>query len=161
MIEKDNISLAIEYFETACKFHTNGKLADAILAYQASINLYPTPKAHTSLGIVYSLQGKFDLAIEECKKAIDLEPEFWEAYDNIGSYMVILCREEDAIEWFEKAMNLNDETSYYLPYFHLGKIFEKKGDWMKALRYFNKAVTINCNYEPAQIAIIKLSTLLN
>jgi tetratricopeptide (TPR) repeat protein len=161
MIEKDSISLAIEYFETGYKMHADGKLENAALAYRASINLYPTAKAYTSLGIVYGLQGKYDMAIEECKKAVELEPEFGESYYQIGSYMVSMGREEDAITWLEKAIEIIKDDSNYSAYYKLGKIYEKKGDWLKALRHFNKAITIDGNYEPAQNAVIKLSTLLN
>jgi tetratricopeptide (TPR) repeat protein len=161
MIKKDSISLATEYFDTAYKLHIDGKLENAIVAYRASIRMYPTAKAYTCLGVVFSLQGKYDLAIEECKKAIELEPEFGESYNDIGSYLVSLRREEDAIHWFEKAIEVNDADSICLSYYNIGKIYERKSDWLKALRYFNKVITIDGNNEPAQNAIIKISTLLN
>jgi Tfp pilus assembly protein PilF len=161
MIEKDSITLATEYYDRANKLHINGKLEKAIIAYRASIGIHPTARAHTNLGVVYSLQGKFDLAIEECEKAIELEPEFGDSYNNLGSYLISLGREEEAIAWFEKAINVKDDNSNQGSYYNLGKIYEKKGEWLKALRYFNKAVTIDGNFEPAQNAIIKLSTLLN
>lgn len=161
MIEKDSISLATGYFDRAYKLHIDGKLENAIIAYRTSIRIYPTAKAHTCLGLVYSLQGKFDMAIEECKKAIELEPCFEDSYHNIGAYLVSLGREEEAIDWFEKAIEMNNDNSHYSSYYNLGKIYEKKGDWLKAFRHFNKAITIDGNYEPAQNAVIKLSTLLN
>ena len=161
MIKKNSISLAVEYFDTAYKLHVDGKLENAIVAYRASIRMCPTAKAYTCLGVVYSLQGKYDLAIEECKKAVELEPDFGESYHDIGSYLVSLGREEDAIHWFEKAIEMNSADSNCHSYYNLGKIYEKKGDWLKALKHFNKAITIDDNYEPAQNAVIKISTLLN
>lgn len=161
MIDKDSISISTEYFETACKLHLEGKLESAVIAYRASIRIFPTAKAHTSLGIVYGLQGKYDMAIEECKKAIELAPESGESYKNIGTYLVAMGRDEDAILWFEKAIEINNDESNHSSYYSLGKIYEKRGDWLKALRHFNKAITIDGNYEPAQNAVIKLSTLLN
>jgi tetratricopeptide (TPR) repeat protein len=161
MIEKNIITLAAEYFERAYKLHSDGKLENAILAYRASIRIYPSAKAYTCLGKVYSLQGKFDLAIEKCKKAIELEPESANAYHDIGTYLISMGREKDAIYWFEKAIELPNNESNCYSYYNLGKIYEKEGDWLKALRHFNKAIAIDGNYEPAQNAIIKLSTLLN
>jgi tetratricopeptide (TPR) repeat protein len=161
MIEKESISLATEYLNKATRFHDDGKLENAIIAYRASISIYPTAKAYTNLGIVYSLQGKLDMAIEECKKAIELEPEYEDSYNNIGLYLISLGREDEAIEWFEKAIEVDGDDSNCLSFYHLGRIYENKGDWMKALRSFNRAILIDPNYEPAQNAIIKLSTLLN
>lgn len=161
MIKKDIISIATEYFDTAYKLHKGGKLENAVIAYRASIRIYPTAKAYSNLGIIYSLQGKYDQAIEECKKAVELDPQYGESYYQIGSCLVSLCREADAIYWFEKAIEVNKEEVNYSAYYKLGKIYEKKGDWQKALRHFNKAITIDGDFEPAQNAIIKLSTLLN
>jgi tetratricopeptide (TPR) repeat protein len=161
MIEKDIISLAGEYFEKAYKLHSDGKLESAIIAYRASIRIYASAKAYICLGKVYGLQGKFDLAIEKCKKAIELEPESGEAHNDIGSYFVSMGRGKDAIHWFEKAIELQITNPKCNPYYNLGKIYEKEGNWLKAIRHFNKAIAIDDNYEPAQNAIIKLSTLLN
>jgi tetratricopeptide (TPR) repeat protein len=161
MFDKDNISLATEYFDRAYQLHNDGKLENAIIAYQASIRIYPTAIAYISLGLVYSLQEKFDLAIEECKNAIELDPNSGDAYNDIGTYLVKMGREEEAIYWFKKAIELVSEDSCCLSYYQLGKIYEKKGDWLKAIRHFNKAISIDGTYDPAQNAIIKLSTLLN
>ena len=161
MIEKDSISLATEYFNNANKLHVDGKLENAIIAYRASISIYPTAKAYISLGTIYSLQGKLDMAIEECKKAIEIEPEYEDSYNNIGSYLLKLGKDDEAIEWFEKAIQVDEDDSSCISFYNLGRIFEKKGDWLKALRNYNKAIAIDSNYEPAQNAIIKLSTLLN
>lgn len=161
MTEKDNISLAVEFFDRAYKMHLKGKIESAIKEYQNSISIYPTAKAYTFLGWAYSLQGNFDLAIEECKKAIELEPEFSNPYNDIGSYLLNLGKEDEAICWFEKALETKDQNLNHLSYFNLGKIFEKKSQWLKALTYFNCAITVNPDYEPAQNEIIRLSTLLN
>jgi tetratricopeptide (TPR) repeat protein len=161
MFDKDSISLATEYFDRAFKLQNDGKLENAIIAYRASIRIFPTPLAHISLGLVYSIQGKYDLAIEECKKAIELDPNSGDAYNDLGTYMVKIGREEGAIYWFNKAIEVVSEDSCCLSYYNLGKIYEKKGDWLKALRHFNKAISIDGTYDPAQNAIIKLSTLLN
>jgi tetratricopeptide (TPR) repeat protein len=161
MNEKDTISIATEYFDRAYKLHMDGKLENAILAYRASIRIFPSARAYSRLAEVYSLQGKFNLAIELCKKAIELEPQLGSLYHDIGSYLVSIEMDEEAISWFERAIQINSPNSNCYSYYNLGKIYEKEGDWMNALRNFNKAVAIDGTYEPAQNAIIKLSTLLN
>lgn len=66
----------VELFETAYKFHMSGELEKAIHFYKLSIEKKPTAKAHTFLGWALSHQGKYDEAIAECLKAIELDPEY-------------------------------------------------------------------------------------
>ncbi len=161
MTKKDNISLADEYFDRAYQMQLKGNIENAIKEYQISINFFPTAKAHTFLGFAYSLLGNFELAIEECKNAINLEPEYGNPYNDIGTYLLKLEKYDEAIYWFEKALMMKDNNVAYLSLFNLGKIYEKKGNWIKAYNYLNKAILLNPEYEPAQDEIIKLSTLLN
>lgn len=161
MTKKDNISLADEYFDRAYQMQLKGNIENAIKEYQISINFFPTAKAHTFLGFAYSLLGNFELAIEECKNAINLEPEYGNPYNDIGTYLLKLEKHDEAIYWFEKALMMKDNNVAYLSLFNLGKIYEKKGNWIKAYNYLNKAILLNPEYEPAQDEIIKLSTLLN
>jgi tetratricopeptide (TPR) repeat protein len=65
-----------------------GDLEAAKRLYKASIDEQPTAEAHTYLGWTYSFQGKFDEAIEQCKTAILVDPEFGNPYNDIGSYLI-------------------------------------------------------------------------
>jgi len=56
--------------------------------YKRSIELHPTADAHTFLGWTYHQQGKVDEAIEECKKAIAVDPTFGNPYNDIGAYLI-------------------------------------------------------------------------
>ena len=58
-----------------------------------SIEIPPTAEAHTYLGWTYSLQGKLDEATAECLRAIEIDPEFGNPYNDIGVY---LCRGTDS-----------------------------------------------------------------
>ncbi len=161
MLESENIAIASEYFDRAYKMHLDGKIESAIKEYQASIQIFPTAKAYAFLGWAYSLQGNFDLAIDECKKAIELEPDFDSAYKDIGIYLMNLDKLDEALSWLEKAVNFPDNDSKHLSYFNIGKIYDKKGDWLKASKYYNISLLLKPEYEPAQIALIRISTLFN
>ena len=49
-------------------------LEEAILLYTRSIAVCPTAEAHTFLGWAYSFKNRLDDAIDECKKAISVDP---------------------------------------------------------------------------------------
>ena len=42
--------------------------------YQRSIDVYPTAEAHTFLGWALSVQGRLDEATDECRRAIEIDP---------------------------------------------------------------------------------------
>lgn len=161
MIQKNKISLAADYFNHAYKSHIKGNLYYAIKSYQKSIEIYPTPKAYTFLGWAYSLQGNYDKAIEECKNAIEIDPEYANPYNDIGSYFISLGNYDEALSWLEKAIDTEDSESLHYPYYNLGRVYEKKGDWLIALRYYNFALSVNNNYKLAEKAAIRLISKLN
>lgn len=161
MFNKDNIELASEYFNKAYQLHMSGNIKEAIEAYKRSIDYYPTPKAHTFLGWAFSLNGMFEEAIEECKTAIDLDPDYGNPYNDIGSYLINLEKYDEAIYWLEKAIEAQDYEPRHFPYYNLGRIYEKRGDWFTALEYYSEALKHNPNYELAKNAFIRLTAMMN
>lgn len=161
MIDKDKIILASEYFNKAYKLHLSGNIKEAIEAYKKSIDFYPTPKAHTFLGWAFSLNGKFEEAIEECKIAIDLDPDYGNPYNDIGSYLINLEKYDEAIYWLEKAIESPDYEPRHFPFYNLARVYEKKGDWITALNYYSEALKANPDYELAKSAFIRLTALMN
>jgi Tfp pilus assembly protein PilF len=161
MVDNNKLTLAQNFFQRAYKLHLEGKITDAIDNYKISIEFCPTAEAHTYLGWAYSMQGKFKDAINECYVAIELDEEFGNPYNDIGSYFVNLNKYDEAVGWFEKAINAPRYNMRHLPFYNLGKVYEKKGEWVKALRYYKESVKANSKYEPAKEAVIKITTLLN
>lgn len=161
MLDQEKIILATEYFNKAYKLHLSGNIKEAIEAYKKSIDYYPTPKAHTYLGWAFSLNGRFEEAIEECKIAIQLDPNFGNPYNDIGSYLINLNKYDEAIYWLEKAIAAPDYDARHFPFYNLGRVYEKKGDWFTALNYYSESLSINPNYELARNAFIRLTAMLN
>jgi tetratricopeptide (TPR) repeat protein len=161
MVAKDKISLASEYFNKAYDLHLRGKIDDAINNYKLSIQNYPTAKAHTYLGWAYSLRANYEDAIEECKTAIELDPDFGNPYNDIGSYLISLGKLDEAIIWLEKAIDAEDYDPRHFPYFNLGRIYERKGDWFTAMKYYEDALDVHPDYEIAKSAVLRLTAMLN
>jgi Tfp pilus assembly protein PilF len=161
MVDKEKILLAVEYFEKAYRLHISGDVNQAIKAYRKSIDYYPTPKAHNFLGWALSLIGKYEEAIEECKNALELDPNFGNAYNDIGIYLTNLNKFDDSIYWFQKAIKTPNYESKYISMYNLGRVFEKKGMWFTALKYYSDSIQENPEYQPAKIAYHKLLAQLN
>ena len=161
MVTRDKISIAAEYFNKAYDLHLRGRIDDAITNYKLSIECYPTAKAHTYLGWAYSLHANYEEAIEECKVAIELDPDFGNPYNDIGSYLISLGKLDEAIIWLERAIDAEDYEPRHFPYFNLGRIYERKGDWFTAMKYYQDALDVNPDYEIAKSAVLRLTAMLN
>src|SRR5215216_3642521 len=79
---------AVALFERAYQAQQADDYAEAIELYRRSISARPTAEAHTFLGWVYSFQGRYDEAIDECLRAIQVDATFGNPYNDIGSYLI-------------------------------------------------------------------------
>ena len=139
------------------KHHQEGDLSRAIHLYTQSIELYPTAESYTYRGWAYSVQGKFEEAIDECKKAISVDPHYGNPYNDLGSYLIALGKVEEAEEWLERAKNASRYDSKHLPYMNLGRIFAVKGQIKRAVTEFEQAL----EHSPGDAICIAALSYLN
>jgi len=148
-------------FQRAYAQQVAGNLADAILLYRRSIKVYPTAEAHTFLGWTYSFLGRYDDAMEECKRAIEVDPAFGNPYNDIGAYLIELDRPREAIEWLEKATLATRYEAPHYPWMNLGRVYERTGPWEEAIRCYRKALEIAPDYEVAKRQLSALLARMN
>ena len=140
MIDEARRQRALELWQEAYAHQMQGELEEAIRLYQESLALYPTAEAHTFLGWTYSFQGRIDEAIAECHKAIAVDPEYGNPYNDIGVYLMQQGEPEAAIPWLERAKQAPRYEPRQFPYINLGRIYLQQGQWMAALKEFEGAV---------------------
>jgi len=157
----DDQNQALRYLEEGYGKHTQGQLAEAIGLYLKSIGLHPTAEAHTFLGWAYSMQGKYQEAIDACQKAIEVDPDFGNPYNDIGSYLIETGKYDEALPWLEKAVGAKRYDSYFYPHYNMGRIWEKKGDWNRALNCYQRSLAMNAQYVLAKKAVNRLLGMLN
>ena len=136
-------------------------LDEAVELYKKSIEAYPTAEAYTFLGWTYSWMGRIDDAIAECHKAIEVDPTFGNPYNDIGSYLIMKGQIDEAIPWLERALQAPRYESYCYPHMNLGRVYEKKREWDKALECYQRALRINPKYDLAQRAFTRLRAMMN
>ncbi len=159
-LQEDKMA-AWNLFQQAYECQMKGKLEEALKLYQNSIDTFPTAEAYTFLGWTYSFMGQLHEAIEECHRAIETDPDFGNPYNDIGAYFIELDQLDEAIPWLEKASEAKRYESPAFPHMNLGRIYEKKGDWFRAIDSYKTAVTLNPQYESAKRAMMRLITLMN
>ena len=154
------VEMAKELYENAYRLQMQGDLELAAQFYRRSIELHPTAEAHTYLGWTYHYQGKVDEAIDECKKAIVVDPTFGNPYNDIGAYLIERGQYDQAIGWLEHALASERYDAYHYPWYNLGRVYVAKESYTKARECFRKSLEIEPRYSLAEEALQKLRVLL-
>lgn len=151
---------AMELVGKAYQHHMRGEIDKAIELYDKAIATCPTPEAYTFRGWARSYQQDYEAAIADCHRAIDLDPEFGNPYNDIGAYYVELEQPDDAIPWLRMALKAKRYESYCFPHYNLGRVYESQGRLEAALDHFRSALNENPGYSAAAKAIDRLKEKL-
>ena len=133
--------------------HVQGWFQAAADKFRESIEALPTAEGHTFLGWSLSMLGQTEEAIAECEKAIALDPDYGNPYNDIGVYLIDLGRADEAPPWFEKAMAAERYCCYQFPHFNLGRVLFMRGDLLGARRSFEQSLRHDPDYLPARMAL--------
>ena len=153
--------IARDYFREAYEYQVRGEFKRALALYERSIEIFPTAEAYTFLGWTYSFMGRYDDAIRECEKAIAVDPDFGNPYNDIGAYLIEKGQLDEAVPWLLKATSAKRYDCHCYPHFNLGRVWELKGNWEKALRCYEEALRANPEYKLAQKSIFKIRSFMN
>lgn len=143
------------------KAHLKGDVKNAIQAYRASLKIAPSAEAHTYLGWAYSFQGHLREAIDECLKAIEVDPAFGNPYNDIGAYLIEQDQWEEAIPWLEKANQAERYEPRHYPHFNLGRVYLHLGRTEEAVGEFQKALELSPDYTPARQVLAQIQSRYN
>lgn len=157
----DALRRAIELWQEAYRLQMAGDLDAAVEVYRRSIEVCPTAEAHTFLGWTLSFQGRLEDATRECLRAIELDPDFGNPYNDIGVYLMQQNRLDDAIPWLERAKRAPRYEPRHFPYMNLGRVYMRQGRWWEALRELEAAVRIAPTDVAAARALHSLRARLN
>ena len=147
---------ARQSFQAAYILQSAGELERAADAYERSVRLFPNAEAHTFLGWTYSFMGRYDEAIRECERAIEIDPAFGNPYNDIGAYLIELGRLDDAIPWLEKAVTSSRYCCYFYAHTNLARVYLHKRMPEKARKSLLAALRVNPVYAPARELLRRL-----
>jgi tetratricopeptide (TPR) repeat protein len=147
------LRLAYDLFHEACGLQMEGELEAAVELYRRSLEAFPTAEAHTFLGWTYSLQGKPDAAIEECKKAIQIDPDFGNPYNDIGACLIEKSRYREAIPWASPCCRRQALRHPPFRHYNLARAYIALEQFNKAKEEFEHALRISPQCEMAREAL--------
>ncbi len=93
---------------------------------------------HASLGMIYKDLGIYSQAVEECKKALDLRPDFIDIKTELGSAYRDMKDFESSIRELTEAVEIN--PAYPHPRVQLGLTYYTMGDNERARQEWTKVL---------------------
>lgn len=152
---------ALQLWRDGYRRQMAGDLDGAIDIYRHSLEVMPTAEAHTFLGWAMSFQGRLDEAIEACHRAIAVDPDFGNPYNDIGVYLMQQGKLDEAIPWLEKAKAAPRYEPRQFPHMNLGRLYLKQGRWRDALRELEAGARVAPQDPGARKALHELRGRLN
>ena len=152
---------ARQLWELGTQRLSQGQAEEAVELFERSIAVKPTAEGHTFRGWALSHLGRLEEAIDDCKLAIQLDPDFGNPYNDIGVYLMQQGQLDQAIPWLERAKLAKRYEPRHFPYSNLGSVYERKGRWQEAMREYKEALRLEPRHQPALKAVARLRARMN
>jgi type IV pilus biogenesis/stability protein PilW len=126
----------------------NGDVQGALKEYlQANEDDDSLPQVHNAMGLVYAYSmAKPQEAETEFKKAIELDKDFSEAHNNLGTFYLTRGRYPDAAREFELALANDLYRERVVAETNLGWALYKSGQGEKGVQRIKAALALNPRY---------------
>ena len=146
-------------YERARSLLYRDRAVDAIGIVSKSIDLDNIfPPAFNLRGRCNRTMNRWDLALPDFEEAVRLNPEFGEAYRNIGNALYYLGRIGETAAAFNRAIDLMPTSALAIN--NRGFAYQKLGEWELALTDHKCAIDLDPNYAEAHkdkaVALIAL-----
>jgi len=141
--------------------HAAGDVEDAAAYYRMSVDVYPTAEAYTYLGVALAARGQWSDAIVQCERAIRIDPELGNAYNDLAVYTAELGRLHEALHWLDKAIAAKKYDCRNYPFYHRGRILERLRRFTEARDAYMTSLEIEPDWEPARVALRRVLGWLN
>ena len=92
-------------------------------------------------GIALYRRGKYELALDAFEKAIELKPDYADAWYNRGVTLAKLGRHEEALKAYDKAIELKPDFAE--AWYNKACAYSRKGDKENALKNLSKAIELD------------------
>lgn len=161
MAEEKQTREAEALIEEGYRQQVAGRYKTAIGYYRKSIQCRPTARGHTFLAFAYGALGEIDRAIEECRRAIRIDPHYGNPYNDMGVYLTRKGCYEEAVRYLRKALRVRRYDGHHVTHLNLGRVLEKTGLWAPALREYTRALECEPNLGEAREAYLRLLGLMS
>jgi tetratricopeptide (TPR) repeat protein len=122
--------------------------SDSVTLFEHTLSVTTSnPITHESLAAALFERGRLAEAIHHHKQAIELRPDFAEAYNNLGDALATQGQRQESIPYFEKALDI--KPGYAEAHNNLGTVLTDLGRSSDAVEHYMKALEIKPDYPEA------------
>jgi predicted O-linked N-acetylglucosamine transferase (SPINDLY family) len=136
-----DISGSETIFDLGLAYAEANKLAEALTIFYC-LKTYKNSDARIpyNMGIIYTLEGRRELALEAYDLTLKLQPDYVEALINKGAIHNEMKNHLLALEVLDRAINLNE--NYYEAYSNKGNALHELKRYDEAIAHYDKAVSL-------------------
>ncbi len=123
-------------------FNRNFAWKDDLSLWSDAVAKSPmSARAHDNLGLAWMGVKKYDLAIGEFNKTLQLNPRYYLAYYNAGVAYQLQGDLEKARFAYEESLKIN--PSYFRSYYNAGIVYKKLGEPDMAISSYDRAIALD------------------
>lgn len=123
------------------------KNQQALQKFQQFVELTPDASIYNSIGIILHEEGNDRAAREAYAKAIELQPDFFEAYNNLGNLLRSQKEYEASKEAYAKAIELHPDFAE--AYLKIAQIYKLQNNDKAGTEAYEKAIALRPDYTEA------------
>jgi tetratricopeptide (TPR) repeat protein len=123
------------------KLYEKGEIVEAVEELKKALLLEPANvNVHNSLGVCYSIQGKYDQAMNAFKAVVATDPHEHMGFYNLGLAYIQTGQRRQGLEFLLKANEIKDDV--YEIAFQIGKLHLDLGEPQKGLPFLERAAAL-------------------
>jgi tetratricopeptide (TPR) repeat protein len=119
----------------------SGRYADAERELRAALKVRPEFRIYDALGLALQNEGKMEEAIQQHRRALELNPSNAIAWNNLASALFATGKMKEAIESAEQGQRRDPSLAF--SYVNLGRFYEASGDIEKAINTYREGLKRN------------------
>ena len=127
--------------------YQTGGIGEAVKLIRKALGINPASTMYFNLAAALKAQGDPDGAIESYNNAIQLNPDYAEAHNNLGNVYKQQGKLVEAAFSLHKAISLRPD--YAEAHNNLGNVYKEQGRFEEATSYYRKALSLKPDYAEA------------
>ena len=147
----ENTQKATAHYKLGVSYLNENNVNPAFIEFQKAYELNPEDKeVLNAIGIIYLLKFEdYPKAIDFFQKAVNIDPDFAEAHNNLGFAYEKSKKFNEAIESYKKALSNLIYRSPEKAYYNLAKVYYRLGKYDEAINAHKEALKRMMDFYPS------------
>lgn len=136
-------------WKEAAGLHIEGDYEAAIERYRRALEIHATARIHNYLAWSLSELERYEEAASHSRQAIALDPDYPNAYNDLGAYLIEQGKPVEAEPWLREAITMDGYCCTHFAYYQLGRSLLLQSRIREAREALQTALMIHPSYQPA------------